>query len=245
MKKKFNLILFPFLLFHIFLVDASSAMGNESEEKVLSIPVAESVQYSGEITSEDQEDVYCLEAQETGNYAIKVENIKEDRWLAVKVYDSFDSVIEKDTSLSKGKTLYFSLEGGNTYRIIVSVGFNSEADGKYLISVGMQKPTFDITNFTKITDSIDFKGQVNHYIYNANKDGGVKISFIKESGKNNFCSIVVHDSFESEIAENTGFSQNDDISFDTVAGETYQLEVRWHPNAQEVSFKYVLSIDTY
>ena len=127
-----------------------------------------------------------------------------------------------------------TLEKDKTY--IVKVTHYSN-DGHYILSIGQQKETIDITNREIVHDSIEYADQENRYDITTTYGGKYRFDLanVYSGCKAN---ITVFDDHNYKIANtNYGIENNQGLSADLEAGRTYRVTVTQYSGASTYDLK--------
>ena len=198
--------------------------------KTISIEEKTAQVFQGSITEENEKNSHSFFAPTDGLYFFDLKAPYD--YLRVKVKDSSGDTIMEDTS--GGRSV--KLKGGNTYEIIVQFrgGYSS-----YTLTVGIPKPSTDISGATTINDQISFEEQRNVYYYTASKTGRYRLDLLDTKSSEMF-RLLVWDSNDKNLAEST--SGGTDVSFSQ--GQTYRIEVQHRSDFGRYSLQLMIPKDT-
>ena len=110
------------------------------------------------------------------------------------------------------------LDAGETYNFQIR---QDEGFGSYVLSIGFQKETVDITGVTTVYDSIEFTDQKNVYIFKAPVTGRYHFELSEYKNGVGF-RMMMWDKLEYNIMD----AWNGSAVVDLDAGETYSLQIR-------------------
>ena len=184
----------------------------------------------------DQSNVYTFEVAVDGLYLFQIMGMTSDTSVYLKVYNYLGETIGYNNYGTNGKSITVSdLKAGQTYQfeVIQKSGFSS-----YTLAIGIQKPIVNVTAYTDISDSIEYKEQKNIYVFTVPVDGQYCFEI---SGMTSDASVYLKAyNHLGEIIgyNNYGTNGKTVILTNLEVGQTYQFEV-----AQKSGFsRYTLSI---
>jgi hypothetical protein len=125
--------------------------------------VADSMEYT------EQKNLYRLTAPADGTYRLDFSEMMSGTVISIKITNRLgETVAARDHCENQSGVTASNLVRGETYDIAVTQrkGFSG-----YTMRIGRQKETVDISPFTKVEDSIEFKDQKNRYLFTAPRDG--------------------------------------------------------------------------
>lgn len=205
-----------------------------AEDRVLSIdPIAQNtytcgpteiVDYFGEIVTEGQSDDYSFTAPRDGRYRFEMSEIHDGNSVDLLIYNSLGEVVDSNYNCNNGEgvTLY-DVTGGEAYRVCVRYNY---AMTPYHLSIGLQKEPLDITNYTSLTDSVDFTYQCNVYYFTAPRDGRYRFEIANLYGYAEVEMLAWNDLHE-EINKDYYCSNGEGLTlYDLEEGKTYEIQVR-------------------
>lgn len=179
-----------------------------------------------QVTFEDQKNDYTFTAPVTGRYHFELSEYKSGVGFRMMMWDKFannfmDSWTESAT---------VDLDAGETYNFQIR---QEEGFGSYVLSVGFQKETVDITGVTAVYDSIEYTDQKNVYTFTAPVTGRYHFELSEYKNGVGF-RMMMWDKLEYNIMD----SWNGSATVDLDAGEAYSLQIRQDKSA----YSYKLSI---
>ena len=181
--------------------------------------------FSGNISSEDQQDFYYFEAPYDGRYRIDLSDVQSGTSMELYLFDASGNKIVADTYCTNGEGITAKgLTAGETYEIRVcqSSGFSS-----YDLTIGLQKPTVDISSLTQLTDSIEFIDQRNVYLFTVPIDGRYRFE-LSGMMSGTATELYVFNRLDEEVAANTYCENGEGVTVKgLLAGEVYQVQVRY------------------
>lgn len=203
-------------------VEAQKADALE-EMKEYTAPNVEFVTYDGDISGKDDFDEYTITAKREGVYRFDVSDMMSGFEVDIIVYAPDGTNISHSSyGLKTNEGITATLEKDKTYTVKV---IHYENEGHYILTIGQQKETIDITNMEIVHDSIEFKEQKNRYDITAKYSG--KYRFDLANVYSGFeADIKVFDDHNYDIAHTSyGIGNNQGLSADLEAGRTYRVAV--------------------
>lgn len=182
---------------------------------------------------DDQKNIYTYTPQENGTYRIHFSEMISGVKLSLAVYDAKGYKVNSSSGLSNGGGITLKLNKGEIYTIYVSQYSNY---GSYILNIGPQKETKNITGYTLITDSTEFCDQENRYIFTpaTTTDYNLKLSGLERGVK---VSISVYDSAGYTVSKNSGLTEGNSLSLtDLEGGQTYYIYIAQHSNYGSYTF---------
>jgi len=119
---------------------------------------------------------------------------------------------------SWGESATVDLEAGETYDFQIR---QDEDFGSYILSIGFQKETVDITGVTVVYDSIEYTDQRNVYTFTAPATGRYHFELSEYKNGVGF-RMLMWDRLDNNIMDSWGESASVDLD----AGETYSFQIR-------------------
>lgn len=185
----------------------------------------------------DQDNIYYFKPEISGTYRFYFSELQSGTVLSVYVYDSLGYTVSSDYSLSINEGVTCELKADEEYKVYVS--YRSGKSG-YIMHIGYQNPTVDISGKNTISGKIDFKDQDNKYTLTPKKSETYK--FALDNMKSGFAvQMYVYDSLGYVVASDSSMSNGDslkDISLE--AGKTYTIYISYRSSLGD----YKLDIST-
>lgn len=178
--------------------------------------VNDSVEFTG------QENKYFYTPAVTGIHRFWISQISSGVKVSVYIYDEAGYRVDYNTSIGIDNGITVTLTAGQNYSVIIkqSTGYDS-----YALSIGPQKPTLDISAYTVITDSTEFAGQTNNYLYTANVSGIHRFQ-IEQINSGIRVSIYVYDAAGYRLNYNTNIGQGSGVTVTLDKGKTYSIVIK-------------------
>ena len=167
-----------------------------------------------QIAFEDQKNVYTFTAPVTGRYHFELSEYKNGVGFRMMMWDKLDNNIMDSWSESATVTL----DAGETYDFQIR---QDEGLGSYILSIGFQKETVDLTGITTVYDSIEYTDQKNVYTFTAPVTGRYHFELSEYKNGVGF-RMMMWDKLDNNIMDS--WSESATVTLD--AGETYDFQIR-------------------
>ena len=179
---------------------------------------------NGNISRKGQVDTFEFVTPREGRYRVEAVNMPSNMSVDIGFYNPKGEAVEEkeDCKNGKGVTVHY-LQPDTAYKIEVK---QHTGTGSYRVMVGVQKPTPDITELTRIDDSVEYTDQRNLYNFVVPRDGRYRFEL---SGLSYGVDTIMHiwDDPGNKVAEKNGVGNEDGLTLDNVkAGEIYEIQVR-------------------
>lgn len=188
--------------------------------------------YSGNISSNQQEDYYTFTAPVSGTYRFELKDMHSSHKVSVYLYDSNDDRLSYISGKNNGHGITHLLNGGETYKVKVSA---YDGTGKYTLLIGQQKAPVDLTGYTSIADSIEFNGQTNYYTYTPAVSGEYRL-YISQINSGTKVSIFIYDDEGYRLTYDSHVSRNEGLNVTLTAGMQYSITVEEYEGYGEYTF---------
>lgn len=185
--------------------------------------------YNGSLTIEDQVDTYSFTPSVTGRYRFEISGLTEgtDHKVNLVIKNSGDGIVDSTRyGIMNGDGLTVkSMQAGETFQVQVKqyMGLDS-----YTLSIGNQKKTLDVTGYTVVKDSVEFRDQRNVYLFTPPITGKYRFEISDlTKGSDHKVNLVVHNSGGGEEASTRyGIMNGDGLTIPSMqAGQTYEVQV--------------------
>lgn len=188
--------------------------------------VSDSIQYC------DQKNIYFFTPTVTGRYRFEISNLTKGSSNKVNLYvwnsrDGEEGSTNYGIMNGDGLTIY-DMQAGETYQIQVR---QYSGYDMYSLNVGLQKDTIDISEYSSVSDSIQYTDQRNVYTFSPSTSGKYRFEIQGlTDGSNNRVNVLVFNSRDGEEGSTSyGIANGEGIEIDDLqAGETYQVQVRYY-----------------
>lgn len=172
----------------------------------------------------DQRNVYYFSVPLTGRYRFDMSEIYSGTDVELYIFDSLGNTVASDTYCTNGDGITVrDLQAGAIYEIQVRQdnGFSG-----YKLSIGYQKSTVDISDYTIVNDSIEYTDQRNVYSFTVPVDGRYSFELSGMTGGTDV-ELYMFNYLEETVASDTYCTNGDGITVkDLKAGETYEVQIR-------------------
>lgn len=172
----------------------------------------------------DQRNVYYFSVPLTGRYRFNMSEIYSGTDVELYIFDSLGNTVASDTYCTNGDGITVrDLQTGAIYEIQVRQdnGFSG-----YKLSIGYQKSTVDISDYTIVNDSIEYTDQRNVYSFTVPVDGRYRFELSGMTGGTDV-ELYMFNYLEETVASDTYCTNGDGITVkDLKAGETYEVQIR-------------------
>ncbi|MCM1048287.1 MAG: hypothetical protein NC433_07675 [Clostridiales bacterium] len=175
--------------------------------------VSDSIQYTS------QENDYAYVAGNSGTHRFEFSNVPNGTDFRLWIYNSGWEKIKSDYDLDNGDGLTASLNAGELYYIRVE---QYRGLGTYTLNIGPKKEIVDLTNYTAVSDSIQYTAQINNYSYVAGNDGTYRFEFSNVPNGTDF-RLWIYNSGWEKIKSDYNLDNGDGLTQQLTAGETYYI----------------------
>lgn len=184
--------------------------------------------HKGNITEEGQVDEYSFTVPRDGRYRFELSEIRSGTSVDLKLINSLGETIATNYGAKNWDGLTVkNLETDDKY--IIKVIQNSGM-GSYILSVGNQKEIIDVTEKTKIFDSVEFTDQRNVYKFVVPRDGRYHFELSEVHNGTSF-DFLVFNHLGDTIGTNYGAGNKDGITIkDLKQGEECTIQIRQSTN---------------
>ena len=184
--------------------------------------ISEYSQIADSIQFRDQENDYIFVPEIDGLYRFEFSEIPNNVSHSIYVYNSDREELDRNTSIGNESGVTISLKAGQEYHIVVTQSGNF---GSYKLLIGKQKPTIDISEYTIVSDSIQYTDQENIYVFIPQNDGLYRFEFANIPNNISHSIYLYNSSFE-ELDRNTSIGNGYGLSVKLYANEIYHVGVK-------------------
>ena len=182
--------------------------------ETISISEEPAVSFSGSVSEDNKKQSFSYTAPRDGRYRLDLIDVNANASIRLMAWNANgENVID---TYSGGA--YATFNANETYDIQARYYSGSSS---FTISIGVQKPTTDISSATIINDQISFSDQKNLYVFTAPIDGKYRFDLTDVNANNTF-RLMMWDQQENNIMDT--YSGGDDVTL--TGGETYHIQVR-------------------
>lgn len=185
--------------------------------------------YNGSLTDDGQVDPYFFTPSITGRYRFEISGLTEgtDHKVNLVIKNSGGGIVDSTSyGIANGDGLTVDgMQAGETFQIEVKqyTGLDS-----YTLSIGNQKGTLDVTGFTVVKDSVEYKNQRNVYLFTPPITGRYRFEISDlTKGSDHKVNLLVYNSGGGEEASTRyGIMNGDGLTIASMqAGQTYEVQV--------------------
>ena len=177
---------------------------------------------SGNMETKGQRDIYLVTPPVDGTYRLETEQMKKNASVVISVQSLSGQKTEREKECKNAESVTLQLKAGETYFITVE---QKKEFGTYQIDICYEKTEKDISGYTEIQDSMEYKNQCNRYTLETDTDGRYRIE-IDGAKENASFSVTVKDQNETVLYEQDEMKNGQGITADGwIAGERYTIEV--------------------
>lgn len=191
------------------------------EDAPFEIQPNEIIAFPGEVSSDGQSNDYEYIPPLSGTYRFEFSNVPNGTDLRLRIYNSGWEEMKSDYDLDNGDGLTENLSAGEKYYIRVE---QYREYGAYTLNVGQKKETVDITNFTAISDSIQYTDQKNDYLYVARNEGTHRFEFSNVPNGTDL-RLRIYNSGWEEMKSDYDLDNGEGLTVSFAAGESYYIRV--------------------
>ena len=173
-----------------------------------------------------QRNVYTFIPKIDGTYGVGIAESDEGIKVALRIEDAEGNLLSRSAGVGAGENIYAdNFIGGKTYVIHVT---QTNGYGAYALSLGLQQPTADISDYPAVNDCLVFTGQKNVYSFTAKSSAVYTFTLSYTEGYRHGMSIHVYDSEQTKITHHNYCLSGDSVSIKATAGQTYTISVNYY-----------------
>lgn len=180
---------------------------------------------SDAIVYKNQVNNYFFTPAVDGTYTFKFTEMVSGMNVDIYVYNDLNAVVDYETYCTNNEGFTISkLAAGKQYKI--SVIYRSDF-GSYVLKIGKQQATVDVSEYNTIHDNLYYGGQKNYYTFTVPADGNYRfqIANIENGGEVN---LRLYNSLGEQVAYTTYCGNGEGFTrTNLVAGETYTIAVEY------------------
>ncbi len=187
--------------------------------------IKDSIEYT------DQRNVYTFTVPVDGRYRFSISGMQSGTSVEFMVFNDLGETVREVYLRNDEGTTLKGLTAGETYEVQIRYYSGSNVwhiagYSDYTLSIGKQKPTTDISEYTTISDSIEFTGQRNVYTFTPAVTGRYRFS-IKNMKAGTSVDFLIFNELEEEEA-NCYLRNNEGVTVFLEAGKTYEVQIRYY-----------------
>ncbi|MDE6020708.1 MAG: hypothetical protein K2H01_06925 [Ruminococcus sp.] len=185
--------------------------------------------YNGSLIIEDQVDTYSFTPSITGRYRFEISGLTEgtDHKVNLVIKNSGDGIVDSTIyGITNGDGLTVKdMQAGETFQVQVKqyTGLDS-----YTLSIGNQKKTLDVTGYTVVKDSVEFRDQRNVYLFTPSITGRYRfeISDLTKGSDHKVNLLVCNSGGGEEASTSYGIMNDGGLTIPSMqVGQTYEIQV--------------------
>ena len=167
-----------------------------------SIDKIEIEEIKDKITEKGESKMYDYTSDVSGWYRFELSDVPNNIWFNMFLYNEDMEELDKHTGISNSGGITYHLDESTRYIISVSQRDNV---GSYTLNIGKAKPIIDVSDFSNVTDKIQFTDQHNYYEYNSKSDGVYRFE-LSEVPNNIYFDMYLYNEDWEELDKHTGIS---------------------------------------
>ena len=140
------------------------------EANLFRAPAAQIITHNVSIHIAEEKTVYTMTAPRTGLYYFWLTELYSGNSIKLYIKDALGQTVFHDTNMANEEGISATFEAGKTYTVEV-VTRTCVKPGTFILNIGCQTETADITTYTALTDTIAFGAQCNVYTFTPAVDG--------------------------------------------------------------------------
>lgn len=181
------------------------------------------IELTGCISEKNQNDEYYFTPEYDGCYNIRISELISGTYTSIEVNDHLGKNVARYSHYYNNNNLtLYDLTAGERYKISLhqESGFSD-----YILTVGCQKETIDISGYSIIHDTIEFANQVNTYLFTPELDGQYTLT-ISDVLYDVYMEIYVYDHLGYKVNYDNYYYNNNSLSLSNLkSGEEYTVKV--------------------
>lgn len=187
--------------------------------------VSEYTRVSDFFEFEDQINLYTFIPKLDGVYSFGLESCDSGMAFAISLTEGDTNLVRTD-KIAVGEEIHKELEAGNAYTLKATQGVNL---GGYTISIGIQKPTVDISSYSAVNDEVTYNGQRNRYLFTSQTSGDISFKLTETDGERHGAGISIYDSEGTPLVQRGYCIEGDTVTLkNAVEGECYTIDVTYY-----------------
>lgn len=176
---------------------------------------------SGTMTEEGQVDQYTFTPAIDGWYTFQLSEVRADIYFEMCLLDRLGAVVDYGYYVGNGAYICAELNAGETYTFEI---YQYDGLGDYILNIGEQPPTIDISAYSAVNDSVAFADQRNVYTFVPEYDGNYTIE-LAEVRNGIYLNVTIFDRLGAEV-DSIWYAGNGTYMIPQLnAGETYTIVV--------------------
>ena len=201
-------------------------------ENTTSVDKIEMQQVPDKITSEKETKTYEFTSTETGRYRFELSDVPQNTWFKFYLYNASMEQLDYGSGDNEDG-ITADLDADTEYYFVVEQCGNT---GSYTLNVGSQKPVIDISDYTSINDSTQFKNQRNIYKFTSFVEGTYRFE-LSNISKDTWFNFYLYNSSMEQL-EYGSVDNGDSITADLDADTEYYFVVEQGWNTGDYTMNY-------
>lgn len=187
--------------------------------------------FSGSVSDDGQKNDHSFTPTVSGTYRFEFTDIADGVDFRLWICNSNGDSIKSDYDMDSGDGITISLDAGSTY--IIRVG-QYRSYGSYTLIIGEQKLTIDISNLTKISDSVQYVDQENNYLFSPSVSGTYRFEFANVPDGTDLRLYIFNSGWET-IKSDYDMDSGDGLTVSLEAGKSYYIRTKQYRNVGSYS----------
>ena len=189
--------------------------------------VKDSIQYT------EQKNEYYFVSSVNGTHRFEFSDVPDGMYLEMEVFNSGWETVKRGSYMSTEDGLTVNLEKDKQYIIQIRQYKNY---GNYSFSIGYKKTSFDVSNYSTVSDSIQYTDQKNDYYLVPSVDATYKIE-LSDVSNAMYLEMEVFNSGWETIKRGSYMSVEDGLTVNLRKDKQYIIQVRQQKGAGTYSFR--------
>lgn len=164
--------------------------------------------------------------ENNGSYRFELSDVPDGTDLRISITNSGGERLESGYDLDNGDGITASLHAGDCYYVKVEYYENY---GDFTLNIGKKKPVTDVSNATRIFDSIQYSDQENDYSFTPSISGTYRFDF-SDVPDGTDLKLQVFNSGWEQIKSDYDLDDGDGITIPLDAQHTYYIRVTEYEN---------------
>ena len=199
---------------------------SETELPKSEVDISDFTEFADCLEYEQQTKDYTFTVPTDGTYRFEIMKMLNEIMVEFRILDAQKTVVEANAYCESGEGITLkNTKAGEVYEIQVK---QKKGLGEYVLQLGKQKEVVDVSDFTKVTDSLEFKEQNNRYSFTPCNDGVYRFEL---SGMPDGTSVELYilNAFQEVVQSEPYCLNGEGVTVEHMkAGETYEIQVRQH-----------------
>lgn len=172
-----------------------------------------------------QKNIYTFVPTYDGVYRFEFGEIMSGNALEAVITNRLGETVASDYYIENGEGVTATLKAGEEYTISVMQVAGADHYAEYVMYIGNQKPTVDISGIIHVADSTEFTDQTNVYTYTADKSGTYTFDF-SEITKGAVLEAVITNRLGETVVSDYYIENGETLEVTLNEGQTYTVTVK-------------------